>query len=92
MTQDDVQFGARLCEELKKFGRFDLITRRFDYGAIQRLKAADRDATVKLFQGSPYELLQMLKALAPNEAAQRLIQLHNAAATNAAITGMMGAL
>ncbi len=92
MTQDDVQFGARLCEELKKFGRFDLITRRFDYGAIQRLKAADRDATVKLFQGSPYELLQMLKTLAPKEMALQLIQLHNAAATNAAITGMMGAL
>ncbi len=79
MAMETGPFGLALCEELKAAGRLDVLTRRFDYAALQKLRAADREATVKLFQGSPYEVLQALKALAPAEVARYLIQTHDGA-------------
>jgi hypothetical protein len=91
MASNEMRFGALLCEELKKLNRFDLITSRCDYAAIQKLKAADREATVKLFQGSAYEVLQALKKLTPAEAARYLVDLHKTVANSAAYIGIMTA-
>ncbi len=78
-------FGRALCEEVKALGRLDVLTRRFDYAALQKLRAADREATVKLFLASPYEVLQALKTLAPGDAARYLVQKHDAATAAAGV-------
>src|SRR5687768_2752843 len=74
MTVAHEAYGGRLCEALKELSRFDLITRKLNYDAIQRLKTADRAETVKLFRGSCYEFLQLIKTKEPAEVAAQLIQ------------------
>lgn len=73
MSGDGQTFGGRLYSEMRKQSGYDLITGIMNYKAIQQLKAADRDATLKLFGGSSYEVIQLLKNCEPEEAAQHLV-------------------
>ncbi|MCA9107103.1 MAG: hypothetical protein KDA83_16915 [Planctomycetales bacterium] len=73
MSDDDQLFGARLYAELRKLSGYDLITGIMDYKAIQQLKAADREGTVKLFRGSSFEVTQLLRTAEPEEAARYFV-------------------
>ena len=74
MTDENSPFGGQLCDELERLNRLDLITRKLDYAAIQRLKQSDRQQTLKLFQGSSYDFLQLIKTREPAAIASHLIQ------------------
>ena len=67
-------YGGRLLAEIRKLKRLDLITNKLDYQAIQKLKQADREATLKMFYGSSYAFLQLIKTKEPAEVAQALVQ------------------
>jgi len=67
-------FGALLYAELRRLSGYDFITEIMDYNAIQALKKADRESTLKLFQGSNYEVIQVLKTAEPEEAADYLVK------------------
>jgi len=67
-------YGGRLLAEIRKIKRLDLIVNKLDYQAIQKLKQADRDATLKMFYGSSYAFLQLIKTKEPAEVAQALVQ------------------
>lgn len=74
MTNEPEPYGAQLLAELRNLQRLDLLTRKFDYEAIQALKQADRSVTLKLFQGSSYAFLQLIKTQSPAQVAQAMIQ------------------
>jgi hypothetical protein len=74
MTDEQQPYGGQLCEKLKELKRLDLITRKLSYDAIQQLKAADRAETLKLFRGSHYDFLQLIKTREPAEVAAHLLQ------------------
>ena len=80
MTSSDESFGGRLYSELKKLSGYNLITGMLDYKAIQQLKRADRETTLKLFSGSSYEVMQQIKAKEPEEVALYLVETARAAA------------
>jgi hypothetical protein len=63
----------------------DLITDKLDYAAIQVLKHADREATLKLFSGSSYAFLQLLKTKDPAEVAEALVKAQEDDAAAAAV-------
>ena len=73
MSDEGQTFGGRLYSELRQLSGYDLITGIMDYKAIQQLKASDRDDTVKLFRGSSYEVIQLLKTGEPEDAAGYLV-------------------
>lgn len=77
---------------MRKLQSIDPLTRRFNYEAIQALKQADRAATLKLFQGSSYALIQLIKTKAPADVAQALVQAQNDDAAAATIIVMMSAI
>ena len=67
-------YGERLYAELRRLSGYDFITEIMDYNAIQALKKADRESTLKLFYGSNYEVIQILKTAEPKEAADYLVK------------------
>jgi len=88
MSQNEKTFGSRLYSELRELSGYDLITGIMDYKAIQKLKIANREETLKLFQGSSYEVIQLLKRQEPEDVAKQLVanfhQANEQAANNAA--------
>lgn len=73
MSDEGQTFGGRLYSELRQLSGYDLITGIMDYKAIQQLKASDRNDTLKLFRGSSYEVIQLLKTAEPEDAARDLV-------------------
>lgn len=73
MSDDGRTFGGRLYSELRELSGYDLITCIMDYKAIQQLKVSDRVDTLKLFRGSGHEVIQLLKAGEPEDAARYLV-------------------
>ena len=73
MSVEGQTFGGLLYAELRKQSGYDVITGLMDYKAIQQLKASDRADTLKLFSGSSYEVLQLLKTCEPDDAARHLV-------------------
>jgi hypothetical protein len=73
MSGDGQTFGGRLYSELRQLSGYDLITGIMDYKAIQQLKVSDRDDTLKLFRGSSYEVIQLLKTGEPEDAARYIV-------------------
>lgn len=69
----DGAYGARLYEALKRVGQGTAVTSRMRYADVQRLKAADRAETARLFRGSSYALIQSIKRDAPAEVAALLV-------------------
>jgi hypothetical protein len=78
MNSHDESFGSRLHAELKKLHASHLLSA--DYGALQRLKQADRDTTVKMFYGSSYDIIQQLKVNEPEEVARYMLAQAKSAA------------
>ena len=74
MAIESEPYGGQFLAEIRKLRRLDLITSKLDYQAIQVLKQADREATLKLFHGSSYAFLQLIKTKEPAEVAQALVQ------------------
>ena len=74
MAIESEPYGAQLLAEIRKLRRLDLITSKLDYQRIQKLKLADREATLKMFYGSSYAFLQLIKTKEPAEVAQALVQ------------------
>lgn len=74
MSDDGQAYGGRLYSELRKLSGYNLITGIMDYKAIQQLKVASRDDTVKLFRGSSNEIIQILSTGEPEEAARFLVE------------------
>ena len=74
METETEPYGGQLLAEIRRLQRLDLITSKLDYQAIQVLKQADREATLKLFYGSSYAFLQLIKTKEPAEVAQFLVQ------------------
>jgi hypothetical protein len=74
MASESEPYGAQLLTEIRKLKRLDLITNKLDYQGIQQLKQADRETTLKMFYGSSYALLQLIKSKEPAEVAQALVQ------------------
>jgi hypothetical protein len=72
MGEDVNSYGSRLYAALRQLTGYTIITSKLDYPAIQRLKSADRELTLKLFSGSSFEVLQELKTKEPEEVAQFL--------------------
>ena len=79
MSDSSKGFGARLYSEMRKQSGYDVITAMMDYNAIQQLKRADREGALKLFSGSGYEIIQLLKSEEPELVAQRLVAAAQAA-------------
>lgn len=73
MQDKNPTFGGRLYSELRQKSGYDVITTIMDYQAIQQLKVADREQTQKLFQGSSYEVIQLLKNAEPEAVADFLV-------------------
>jgi hypothetical protein len=74
MKDTSAPYGGQLLEEIRRLRRLDLITGKLDFDAIQVLKQADREATLKLFRGSSYAFLQLIKTKEPAEVAQALVR------------------
>jgi hypothetical protein len=74
MAIEPEPYGGQFLAEIRKLQRLDLITSKLDYSTIQLLKQADREATLKLFNGSSYAFLQLIKTKEPAEAAQAFVQ------------------
>jgi hypothetical protein len=74
MAIESEPYGGQLLAEIRKLRRLDLITSKLDYQAIQVLKQADRQATLKLFYGSSYAFLQLIKTKDAAEVAHALVQ------------------
>ena len=93
MAEDAYSYGARLYAELRKLTGFEILTAKLNYEAIQRLKSADLEQTVKLFSGSSHEILQQLKTKDPEEAARFIAaEARRAAQEEAGFTALiMGA-
>jgi hypothetical protein len=52
----------------------DLIVSKLDYQAIQKLQEADRETTLKMFYGSSYAILQLIKTKEPGEVVPAMVQ------------------
>ena len=85
MPIESESYGGQLLAEMRKLQRMDLITNKLDYAAIQVLKQADREATLKLFRGSSYAFLQLVKTKDPAEVAEALVQAQQNDITAAAM-------
>ncbi|KAA5538512.1 hypothetical protein FYK55_27620 [Roseiconus nitratireducens] len=73
MSDSRQRFGERLYSELRQLSGYDLITGIMNYNTIQQLKMSDREGTLKLFRGSSYEVIQLLKTGEPEEVARYLV-------------------
>lgn len=73
-TESDQNFGNQLYEAFRAAKRIDFLTRRFNYNAIQRLKKADREHTLKLFRGSTWAILQQLKSDTPQQVVEYFLE------------------
>jgi len=93
MAIESESYGGQLLAEIRKLRRLDLITSKMDYPTIQLLKQADREATLKLFYGSSYPFLQLLKTKEPAEVAQAIVQAQqdDSEAAAAIIIGVIAA-
>ena len=89
MEYESGPFGAELLAELRRHRRLDLLTRKFSYNAIQALKQADRAETLRLFQGSSYALIQLIKTETPTKVAQAMVQSQKDDGAAAAMIIMM---
>lgn len=85
MDQPQETYGARLYAALRNEPACHRWLNSWHYDAIQRLKQADRDSTVKMFLGSRYDVIQQLKASEPEAVAQYLAEQANQAAASAAV-------
>jgi hypothetical protein len=85
MAIEPEPYGGQFLAEIRKLQRLDLITSKLDYSTIQLLKQADREATLKLFNGSSYAFLQLIKTKEPAEAAQAFVQAQQDESAAAAI-------
>lgn len=65
--QTERNFGQELLHEIRERRLLHVLTNRFDYSEIQRLKRADRTETLAIFQGTEYAIIQALKSKAPKE-------------------------
>ena len=81
-TPEPDTYGAQLYAELRKLTGYDLLVRNFSYEAIQQLKQADRQQTLKLFQGSSYPVLQQIKTEDPASVAAYLLEQARLAQSN----------
>ena len=84
MAIESEPYGGQLLAEIRKLKRLDLITSKLDYQAIQKLKQADRGTTLKMFYGSSYAFLQLIKTKEPAEVAEALVQAQQADSAAAA--------
>jgi hypothetical protein len=85
MEIESEPYGGQLLAEIRKLQRLDLITSKLDYATIQVLKQADREATLKLFYGSSYAFLELIKTKDPAEAARALVDAQQDDAAAAAL-------
>jgi hypothetical protein len=85
MAIEPEPYGGQFLAEIRKLQRLDLITSKLDYSTIQLLKQADCEATLKLFNGSSYAFLQLIKTKEPAEAAQAFVQAQQDESAAAAI-------
>lgn len=85
MAIESEPYGAQFLAEIRKLRRLDLITSKLDYQGIQKLKLADREATLKMFYGSSYAFLQLIKTKDPAEVALALVQAQQDDAAAAAM-------
>lgn len=90
MNASDEPFGARLYAALRQEPSCHRWLNGWHYDAIQQLKQANREATVKLFYGSRYDVIQQLKTQEPREIARYLAEQAEQDAAGAAIVLMMG--
>lgn len=74
MSNESKTYGGQLYAELRTKSGYDVITSLMDYHAIQQLKVADREQTLKLFRESSDEVIQILRTAEPTEAAGFLIE------------------
>jgi hypothetical protein len=72
-TDENLPFGARLYAEMRKVSGYDILTVMLDYEAIQQLKRADREQTLKLFSRSHPRILQQIRTKPPEEIARYLL-------------------
>jgi hypothetical protein len=91
MAIESEPYGGQLLAEMRKLRRLDLITNKLDYAAIQVLKQADREATLKLFCGSSYAFLQLVKTKDPAEVAQALVKAQEDDAAAALLIAVIAA-
>ena len=84
MTTESEPYGAKLLAEIRRIRRLDLITGNLDYEAIQILKQADRAETLRLFRGSSYAFLQLIKTKEPAEVVHALVQAQEESAASSA--------
>ena len=76
LPDDAESYGARLYAELK---RLDIFVSKFNYNAIERLKRANRDETVRFFCASDDDVLQQIRTREPEEVVQYVIEKANRA-------------
>jgi hypothetical protein len=74
MAIESEPYGGQLLAEVRKAGCLAFITQKLDYQAILKLKQADRETTLKMFYGSSYAFLQLIKTKEPAEVAQAVAQ------------------
>lgn len=74
MAQENRTFGQSLLDELKSRGGLSIITSRMDFAQIQDFKKMNREEAIKIFEGSDYATLQILKTESPAEISTCLIQ------------------
>ena len=87
MSVEPEPYGALLYSALREISGYDVITGILDYDAIQQLKVADRDTTMKLFRKSSDEVIQSIKMNNPKEAAAILVRNAKESAAKAANPG-----
>lgn len=68
--QTENDFGQQLYRELRNHKLLHILTNRFNYSDIQRLKRADREATIMLFTGAEFSVVQALKSSTASEVAE----------------------
>lgn len=92
MEIESEPYGGQLLTEIRNLKRLDLITSKLDYQSIQKFKQADRETTLKMFYGSSYNFLQLIKTKEPAEVAQALVQAQADEGATAAMLIAMVAL
>jgi hypothetical protein len=76
LADDAEPYGARLYAELK---RLDILVSKFNYDAIERLKRANRDETIRFFRTSDDDVLQQIRTRKPEEVVQYVLEKANRA-------------
>jgi hypothetical protein len=76
LADDAEPYGARLYAELK---RLDIVVSKFNCDAIERLKRANRDETIRFFRTSDDDVLQQIRTREPEEVVQYVVEKANRA-------------